>query len=121
LDERAGDALDWIERAEQDLVVAGDLFRLGHFEAAAFHAQQAAEKALKSVQIRTTGTFDRTHDLIKLARSLKAGRDVEGHAAILAPFYTAARYPDVGGGVVEEEVMDALRRAQEVVQWARTR
>lgn len=56
----------------------------------------------------------------RLARLLKAGRDVEGHAAVLTPYSTGPRYPDVGGSVAEEEVEDAVRRAEEVLRWSRS-
>lgn len=115
-----GAALEWLDRAEHDLEMARDLLDLGHWDLASFQAQQAAEKALKGVQILRQRTFDKVHDVSWLARRLKAGRDIEDHAAFLTRFYTASRYPDAGGDIPEDDAREAVRRAEEVVKWART-
>lgn len=44
---------DWLQDAEDDL--AADLARLGRYAKACFHAQQAAEKALKALPIAKAG------------------------------------------------------------------
>lgn len=101
-------------------MVTADLVEDGHWAAAAFHAQQAAEKAMKAVQIRRHGSFDRIHDLWRLATLLKADATIADHCAELSAWYSAARYPDAGGEASEEDAKESLRRAREVVAWART-
>ena len=39
----------WLEQAQADLDVVCTLITAGHYAAACFHSQQAAEKALKAV------------------------------------------------------------------------
>lgn len=118
LPESSADA--WMERAEHDLVVARDLAELGHWAVATFQAQQAAEKSLKAVQIQRHRAFDKTHDLTRLTKLLKAGPEVQACAERLSPYYTAARYPDAEASIEEAESRAALRDAEEVLRWART-
>lgn len=113
-------AREWIESAERDVAVADDLARLGHWEACAFHAQQAAEKALKAVIIQRERRLDTTHDLVKLARDAKAGPALVSCAEFLRPFYWGTRYPDAGGGVPPEDALEAVQFAKEVVRWCST-
>lgn len=110
----------WIRAAEDDLAVAQDLQGLGHVAPSAFYAQQAAEKALKAVQIHRQRTLDRTHDLLRLARLLKAGQHLEERATFLSQFYTGARYPDMEDIISEEDAESAIQAAGEVVRWAQT-
>lgn len=113
-------AADWLEKAEEDLHAAAVLLENRLPEASSFHAQQAAEKALKAVEIGRRGVLEKTHDLLRLSRRLKAGATIDEHAAVLSEFYSVARYPDAGGEVSREDAEDALHRAKEVVSWART-
>lgn len=108
---------EWLGRAERDLQVAHDLLGLGHWAAGGFHAQQAAEKALKAAVIGAAGSLDRTHDLVRLARRLGAPEPVERACDALNPFYMADRYPDTAVAVDAKEAAAALRDAQEVVRW----
>ncbi|MFT0743676.1 HEPN domain-containing protein [Synechococcus sp. RC10B2] len=64
-----------------------------------FHAQQAVEKSLKAVLFLQQIEFERTHDLVKLARLL-AYRGVtlpvtESQLRRLNPFAVAFRYDDL--------------------------
>ena len=111
---------DWLGKAREDLQVASHLIAGGHWAAAAFHAQQAAEKALKAVVIHRSRSLERTHDLVRLANAAKASAAVTDHATFLTDFYVSARYPDVGGGVTAQDSDEALGRAAEVVRWAST-
>ena|SRR5438094_872232 len=107
----------WMARASEDLVAASVLFDRGLFSHAAFHAQQAAEKALKGLVIARGGGLARTHDLDRLARDGKAPQPVADAAAFLTGFYTASRYPDVPGGVTASDAEEAIQRAKEVHAW----
>ncbi|HET8523984.1 MAG TPA: HEPN domain-containing protein, partial [Thermomicrobiales bacterium] len=58
---------DWLSRAERDLLIAGRA--IGNEPAladqCAFHAQQAAEKALKAFLVLASVPFPKSHDLIR--------------------------------------------------------
>ena len=58
---------DWWESALTDLEIAEDDLRRGWYADSCFHAQQAAEKALKTLLI-ANGLLVRTHDLLRLLR-----------------------------------------------------
>lgn len=62
--------LNLAERDWEILLVLKDAERV-HLSGVAFHAQQLVEKALKAVLAAQSLPFDRTHDLIRLARLLQ--------------------------------------------------
>lgn len=109
---------EWLDAARGDLEVAQLLLDHEHWSQAAFHAHQAAEKALKAVQIRLTRRFDRVHEIGFLCRAVKAPGELASRAAVLSAFYTGGRYPGVGPMVSASDAREALRVAQEVVAWA---
>lgn len=113
-------AAAWLDKAEEDLEAARVLLGASHWAPAAFHAHQVAEKALKAVQVLREHGFEKTHDLVWLARRVKAPPRVEEHAALLYEFYTTTRYPDAAGHVPEASARDAVTRAEEVLRWAQT-
>ena len=92
----------------------------GLADMAAFHAQQAAEFALKALEIQLLGRFTRTHDLTDLAKRVKAPPRIVKLCATLTPAYVAARYPDVRGTRITrrraEAYIDAARR---ILTWVR--
>jgi HEPN domain-containing protein len=81
---------------------------MASFETVGFHAQQAAEKALKALLASHQVEFGRTHepqDLLDLAEPMVPGiRDRLGEAQWLAPFAVRGRYP--GGPLVDREQAD---------------
>jgi len=87
------------------------------FDAAAFHAQQAAEMALKALQIHRTGTFMKVHDVKQLATNLSAPAAVVQLSALLSPAYTGTRYPDAGGRITRRDAVDAIDAARRTVRW----
>lgn len=118
-----GSAEDWLSRAEGDLALARAPLPEGAFyEDLCFHAQQAAEKALKAVYQHLGKRFRYTHDLDELV----AGLQNEGvtvptevaDAAILTSYAWEARYPGLSEPVSVEEYHEALRQAELVVSWA---
>jgi len=89
---------DWLARAEGDLALAKvPLPEGGYYEDLCFHAQQAAEKAIKAIYVRHGLAFRYTHDLGELIASLeKAGIKVPPEitdATILTGYAWEARYP----------------------------
>lgn len=92
----------WIRTAEGDLDAARLLTEAGRHNLAAFHAQQAAEKALKSI-LTSEGREIRTHAATELLGSLRdAGLavpdDLDHPARRLDLHYIQSRYPNGLGG-----------------------
>jgi len=77
-------------------------------EIAAYHAQQAAEKALKAFLTARSTPFRRTHDLVELQQQcegIDAGFSaLAATAQTLTPYATLFRYP---GGPLAPPVTDA--------------
>jgi HEPN domain-containing protein len=88
----------------------------------AFHAQQAAEMAIKAVYQKKRAVFEFTHDLNQLLKGLRAGGMHVPHeleaADLLTKYATKARYPGLIPHVTEVEFRSALVIAGEVIQWA---
>jgi len=110
-------------RAKGDLALAKvPLPRGGFYEDLCFHAQQAAEKALKSVYIKHGWTFRYVHDLEELVTGLKQkGQpipdDVE-EAVVLTDYAFEARYPGLAESLTEQQYRRAVAIAERVVGWA---
>ncbi len=111
---------DWLARSEDDLEAARVLDRASLRALAAFHAPQAAEKALEAVAIGRGHGLARTHDLGKLAGLARAPVSVVEATSFLNVFYVGARYPDAGAAVTAADVTGAVRAAQEVLAWCRS-
>jgi len=103
--------------------------RLGQKDSAAlasliaFHAQQAVEKALKSVLVRRDMEFPKTHDLEELVELVKGGGvvwpDAFNKVLEFTPFATHARYPGFDDPTTQADVDEAISLADQVVAWAR--
>jgi HEPN domain-containing protein len=111
----------WLRVAQEDLALAGARVSGVGFALLCFHAQQAAEKAVKAVLLRRQVRFPYTHDighLLDLCRSagVSVPHDVTD-ADMLTDFATISRYP----GVVEVDAQDhddAVTTARAVLDWA---
>lgn len=107
----------WFEIAERDLDVARYLLEGERFSAAAFYAQQAAEKALKALLAERPPP--KTHDVFALAKMIAVPQRILDLANEFSPVYVATRYPEVGEVEIDEEEAAALvKAAEEVVAWA---
>lgn len=64
--------LEWIEKAEEDFVVAEWITKapVGSAAAVGFHCQQCIEKYLKGILAEHTVAFAKTHDLLALVATL---------------------------------------------------
>lgn len=120
---KPGSGRDWLRHAASDIHFAKlgladpDVMR----NQVAFHAQQAAEKALKAVLVERSLRFPRTHDLAALVEmiqlaglSLPASMQVEA----LTPFAVETRYPGAFAQVTTAEADAAIRSAEAVFEWA---
>lgn len=55
----------WLAKADEDLLVAGVILdrAMPSYDSVGFHAQQAAEKALKALLVRRQVRFGKTHGM----------------------------------------------------------
>jgi HEPN domain-containing protein len=118
-----GTPQDWLARAKSDLIFARLSLPEGTFyEDLCFHAQQAAEKALKAVYQYRGWAFRYTHDLEELVTGLKrqglAIPPEVDNAIVLTNFAWEARYPGLSEPVTPEEYEEAVSHAEAVVAWA---
>jgi HEPN domain-containing protein len=118
-----GSAEDWLARAEGDLaLVRAPLPEGAFYEDLCFHAQQAAEKAIKAIYQHYGKRFRYTHDLDELITGLQnEGISVPGEAmevGLLTSYAWEARYPGLSELVTVEEYREAIRQAELVVNWA---
>lgn len=117
-------AFRYLEQAESDLAYA----RLGSGqegirpELVCFHAQQAAEKALKAVLLAQPVKPPFIHDIGVLLGRLEeqqvAVPEELQDAAPLTIYAVRFRYPDDDHGVEQQDVVEAIRVAASVVAWA---
>ena len=112
----------WMEFAKSDLALA----RQGNFPevrlgALCFHCQQAAEKALKAVLLKSQVEFPPTHNLKKLfdllPAPLSAPPDVI-EAAKLGDYILKGRYPLDSLDIQPAEYETAIKLAEKVLRWA---
>lgn len=117
-----GSPEDWLLHAKADLALAQvPLPAGGLYELLCFHAQQAAEKSLKAVLIHHGIEPPRTHNLERLIDLLPVSITRERtltQSARLTIFATSSRYPGSQERVDEDEYIEAVRLAQDVVNWA---
>jgi len=113
------EAEEWWGKAKKDLETADYNLKGYMLDAAAFFAQQAAEKALKSLQIKKLGKFEKVHDLVLLAKSIDAPEEIIKFSEVIAPFYTITRYPDVEVSYDKKKVSSIIEASKEVVKWVK--
>lgn len=116
------EALLWLEYAIADLAVARmPLPAQSKYEMLLFHAQQAAEKALKAVLIRLGIDFPRTHNPLALVDILPPQFNSLPFliaATALTEYAILLRYPGVNAPVNETRYARMLKLAEDVVAWA---
>lgn len=112
----------WLRSAQNNLIQAKTRTPGVYLEIPAFHAQQAAEMAIKAVFIVYGLEFPYVHDLTRLLTRLdRAGVDVPlavRKAGRLTRFASATRYPHADDPVTESQYDAALDIAETVVAWA---
>ena len=118
-----GSAQDWLSRAKGDLALARAPLPEGAFrEDLCFHAQQAAEKALKAIYQYHDWPFRYVHDLDELASGLRENglsvpKEID-QAAALTTYAAEARYPGFSEPITNDEHEQSVSLAQSVVRWA---
>ena len=114
----------WLRYARSDLdLAAAEPWGGVLLETLAYHAQQAAEKALKAVVLHATQeTPPRTHDVVLLCDlAREAGHAPPVDAAVaqrLTEYAVLTRYPADLGEIDESEREQAVADARVVVGWA---
>jgi HEPN domain-containing protein len=110
----------WLSKAAADLRVCDLLSTAGgdQLEAIAFHAQQAAEKALKAYLVWHQVEFPKTHDIQRLLE-LVAGYDQQlahllARAADLTPYGVEYRYPGEYPPITRDDAASAVVMSREV-------
>jgi HEPN domain-containing protein len=121
----AAETQDWLWRAERDLQAANLMLNSLPVlsDAAAFHAQQPAEKAIKGFLTAHSKIFPKSHILQPLVTQCvgidpKFGQFMSA-AMILSPYAIEFRYPGGRLEPMEAEASEAVRLATEILQYVR--
>ena len=118
-------AAEWLAKAEQDLRVARHLLSMEEPppESVGFHAQQCAEKALKSFLTLHGIAFEYRHDLsylIDLCSPLAEGfEQFRAEADELTPFAVEFRYPDALPPMPLPSARTAVSTAEQILTFAK--
>lgn len=119
-----GSSEDWLTHAESDLNLARVARERKDVlpEQACFHAQQAAEKALKAVLLFRHIEFPLVHDLktlVDLLQKNAVALPTEiNDVGSLTPYAVEARYPGHLEEITPSDVDEAIRLADVVLRWA---
>ena len=111
---------EWLSKAEEDFKTAEFLFKGKKLPAASFYSQQAAEKALKALQIAKYRKFDKVHDLSILGKKVDADENILKVCEKLTPFYVRTRYPDSIESYDRNVVKEAVNNSKEVLVWVKS-
>ncbi len=116
--------LGLLDLATADLSTAYRLVFPGLYHNACYHAQQAAEKALKAVLLREISTFPKTHDLSRLIDAVRSSQSTFPQftleSAVLNEYAVDVRYePEVLVDVDEDEANAAIGYAKTILDHAR--
>jgi HEPN domain-containing protein len=117
------DAHSWLKFAAADLAAARLLRTNDEVPSriACFHAQQAAEKALKAVLISCDTAFRKTHDVVVLVAQLPAevaSELDEVDLLVLQPWAVDGRYPGDLPDATPEEAGEAISVAEHLYRVA---
>ncbi|MBI4318984.1 MAG: HEPN domain-containing protein [Chloroflexi bacterium] len=119
-----GSPEEWMSHAASDLrlahLAAGD--ESIRREQVCFHAQQAAEKAIKALLLSRSIEFPLTHDieeLLEIAESsgISLPADVR-EAGLLNPYAVESRYPGYWFEITEADLAEAMQSAERTLAWA---
>jgi HEPN domain-containing protein len=127
---RREEAERWLGQAAEDLAAAEWLVEGGHFNLACFHAQQAAEKALKGF-LYSAGHRALGHgvsDLCALCAQFDpAFAELRDDIAVLDAYYVPTRYPNALPGGIPASTYDhtaaegAIQLARRALDFSRDR
>lgn len=118
-------ANEWLQRAKSSMARAksGRVSSEVLYEDLCFDAQQAVEKALKSLCVSYEIVFPKTHDIAYLIELLEKGNvtvpDNVQNAKILTGYAVETRYPGDYEPVDEEDYFKAIEIAEKVLKWVK--
>ena len=112
----------WLRIAAQDFEVAVFLSKNRYSIQAVYHAQQAAEKALKGFLAKSNVAIIKTHDLANLVYGCTSIDDqfiiLKDVAKYLSPYATLGRYPNDDYEELEfYEGEELIKHAQKLVKF----
>jgi len=119
-----GSPEEWLRHAQSDLNLARLASQQPDIlpEQACFHAQQAAEKALKAALLHRRIDFPLTHDIEELLELAEQGGLMlpteVAQSGALTSYAVETRYPGSLEAVEPSQVDEAIRAAEQVVRWA---
>lgn len=114
----------WLIRAQDDLLAARKLISGNDplTATAAYHCQQAAEKALKAVLAATAESIPKTHDLrLLMDRCLMTDAslaDLRDACDELTPYATEFRYPTQIPDPTSSDIDDAIALSSAILEAA---
>lgn len=117
-DAARNEAIAWLAIARRDLDSAKRLLAgiPPYRDTAAYHCQQAAEKALKAFLTAKAKPFPKTHDLTVLVTLAKMADpnavQWEEAAIVLTPYATLYRYPDAFSEPDSDDLDEAIALAE---------
>lgn len=120
----------WLKFCNEDLRAADATLKDNVYSAVCFHAQQAAEKAIKAILLAKLGKVPRDHSVLRLAEMSGDKELFELHKEeleFLDMFYVPTRYPDALPGSLpeglpnKEDAGKAAFSAKKVVEFIKRR
>jgi HEPN domain-containing protein len=109
----------WLKKAEQDIDTAQYNLIGSKFEAAAFFAQQSAEKALKALFILKHKRLWKNHDLVMLGEKVGAPKQILKICDKINPHYIVTRYP-IEAEYRTEDVETVVKNSKKILKWAKS-
>ncbi len=119
--QRADVVRGWLRKASSDAAAVESLLNGGNFDAACFHAQQAAEKYLKAFLTCHSRHFPFTHNLAELVELCAAldpsFRALGSDLGRLTPYAVELRYDDAFAPSLEvaQQARDSALAARDFV------
>jgi HEPN domain-containing protein len=111
----------WLDNATSDLALACvKKTRKIRYEHLCFHAQQAAEKAIKALLLSLNIEVPRTHDLAYIIDLLPASLVIPPHLLllpVLTKYAVQFRYPGQEITVMKKEYIKAVELSQSTLDW----
>ncbi len=118
---------EWLFKADHDLKSAEYLLGSpsGLYDAAIYHTQQCAEKAIKAFLAFREQPIEKSHNLIYLCQTaISLSKDFEAlldAALLLNPYATMFRYPEGDLLPTESELRTAIDSARSVLVFVQAR
>ena len=113
----------WLQFAEEDLIIANDIFNGRHpiYRSVCFQCQQSVEKYLKAYLIKLDIKIIKTHDIEHLLNMLSEFDPNVGKFQVLTNHFSnyavTYRYPDDFEDITKKEAENAISTATEIEKY----